>query len=96
MLAEILSWEILIPIILIVVLFGGSQIPKMARSLGSAKSEFEKGIKEGQADSDRKAAERAEAATAFPPAPPPPAAPPAATPPPTAPPAAPPPSPTIN
>ncbi|MHB8671358.1 MAG: twin-arginine translocase TatA/TatE family subunit, partial [Acidimicrobiales bacterium] len=67
MLAEILSWEILIPIILIVVLFGGTQIPNMARSLGSAKSVFEKGIKEGQADSDRKAAEQAQAATAVPP-----------------------------
>jgi TatA/E family protein of Tat protein translocase len=29
-------------------LFGSKQLPKLARSLGSAKSEFEKGIREGE------------------------------------------------
>jgi len=29
-----------------VVLFGGAAIPKLARNLGSAKNEFEKGLKE--------------------------------------------------
>ena len=31
-----------------VLLFGGTQIPKLARSLGSAKNQFEQGLKEGQ------------------------------------------------
>lgn len=35
--------EILIVVAIIAVLFGGSKIPQFARSLGSAKSEFEKG-----------------------------------------------------
>jgi sec-independent protein translocase protein TatA len=48
MLAEIFGPDLLIVIIIVaVVLFGGAAIPKLARSLGSAKTEFEKGIKEG-------------------------------------------------
>jgi Sec-independent protein translocase protein TatA len=31
-----------------VLLFGGAAIPKLARNLGSAKTEFEKGIDEGK------------------------------------------------
>ena len=38
--------EWLIPVGLIVLLFGGSQLPKLARSLGEAKKEFEKGGEE--------------------------------------------------
>ncbi len=40
-----------IPIILLVaiVIFGGAKIPELARSLGRAKSEFRKGIDEGNA-----------------------------------------------
>jgi sec-independent protein translocase protein TatA len=33
-----------------VVLFGGSQIPKLARSLGSAQSQFKKGLEEGKSE----------------------------------------------
>jgi sec-independent protein translocase protein TatA len=42
-LGEILGWEILIPLLLVALLFGGSQIPKLARSLGEASHEFRKG-----------------------------------------------------
>jgi Sec-independent protein translocase protein TatA len=31
-----------------VLIFGGAAIPKLARNLGSAKTEFEKGLKEGK------------------------------------------------
>ena len=34
-------------IVVIAVLFGGSQIPKLARNLGSAQKEFKKGLAEG-------------------------------------------------
>ena len=40
---------VIVVIVLAVVLFGGAAIPKLARSLGSAKTEFEKGVKEGGA-----------------------------------------------
>jgi len=39
--------ELIILLIIILVLFGGSKLPKLARSLGEAKKEFEKG---GDAD----------------------------------------------
>jgi sec-independent protein translocase protein TatA len=41
---------IIVVIVVVVVLFGGSQIPKLARSLGSAHSEFKKGLAEGGKD----------------------------------------------
>jgi len=52
-LAEIFGPDLIIVIIVVaVVLFGGTQIPKLARSLGSAQSEFKKGLAEGQKAGD--------------------------------------------
>jgi sec-independent protein translocase protein TatA len=49
MLGEIFGPDLLIVVIVIAVLiFGGAAIPKLARNLGSAKTEFEKGIKTGK------------------------------------------------
>jgi len=49
MLAEIFGPDlIIVVIVLVVVLFGGAAIPKLARNLGSAKTEFEKGLKAGK------------------------------------------------
>ena len=44
--------EWIIVVIVAVVLFGGSQIPKLARSLGQAQKEFKQGISEGQSEDD--------------------------------------------
>ncbi len=45
-LGEIFGPDLLIVVIVVAVLvFGGSAIPKLARNLGSAKTEFEKGLK---------------------------------------------------
>jgi sec-independent protein translocase protein TatA len=50
MLAEIFGLDgVIVIIVVAVVLFGGSQIPKLARSLGSAQTEFKKGLAEGAA-----------------------------------------------
>jgi sec-independent protein translocase protein TatA len=38
---------IVIVVVAIVLLFGGSQLPKLARGLGSASHEFKKGVEEG-------------------------------------------------
>jgi len=48
-LAELLGPDglIVIAVIVIVMLFGGSQLPKLARGLGSASHEFKKGLEEG-------------------------------------------------
>jgi sec-independent protein translocase protein TatA len=50
-LGEIIGWELLLVIGVVVLLFGGSQIPKMARGLGSAKKEFEAGLR-GESEKD--------------------------------------------
>jgi sec-independent protein translocase protein TatA len=53
MLAEIFGPDLLIVVlVVVVVLFGGAAIPKLARNLGSAKKEFEKGIKDGHEATD--------------------------------------------
>jgi sec-independent protein translocase protein TatA len=41
---EIVGWEFLLVLAVVALLFGSSQLPKLARSLGSAKKEFEKGL----------------------------------------------------
>jgi sec-independent protein translocase protein TatA len=44
--------ELWIVLIIVVVLFGASAIPKLAKSIGQAKKEFEKGIKDGDSPED--------------------------------------------
>ncbi len=59
-LAEIFGPDLIIVIIVAaIVLFGGSRIPKLARSLGSAQAEFKKGLSEGAAASEDKPADTA-------------------------------------
>ena len=49
MLADIFGPDLLIvAIVLVVLLFGGAAIPKLAKNLGSAKNQFEKGLQEGK------------------------------------------------
>ncbi len=42
--------EILIVFLIILVLFGASRLPKLARSMGQAGKEFKSGLKEGYTD----------------------------------------------
>ncbi len=42
------STELIVIVIVILVLFGASAIPKFARSLGEAKKEFTKAMKDGE------------------------------------------------
>jgi TatA/E family protein of Tat protein translocase len=46
-LGEILGPELLIVLAIVALLFGSTKLPKLARSLGSTKSEFERGLREG-------------------------------------------------
>jgi sec-independent protein translocase protein TatA len=41
---------IIVLVVVVLVLFGSTQIPKLARSLGSAQKEFKKGLDEGSSD----------------------------------------------
>lgn len=58
MLSEIIGPDILIVLVVILVLFGGSQLPKLARGLGSAQKEFKKGLEEGHPDEDDKKSQK--------------------------------------
>jgi sec-independent protein translocase protein TatA len=53
-LGEIIGWEFLLVLLVIALLFGTSKIPQLARSLGAAKREFEKGQQEGAPDEAEK------------------------------------------
>ena len=49
MLADIFGVDgIIVLIVVVVLLFGSTQLPKLARSLGSAQNEFKKGLAEGK------------------------------------------------
>lgn len=49
-LAVLGTQELLIVGIVVLVMFGGSQIPKLARNLGRAQKELQKGLAEGHAE----------------------------------------------
>jgi sec-independent protein translocase protein TatA len=53
-LGEIIGWEFLLVLLVIALLFGTAKIPQLARSLGAAKREFEKGQQEGAPDASEK------------------------------------------
>ncbi len=49
--------ELIVILIIILVIFGGSQLPKLARSLGTSAKELRKGLKDDGKD-DEKADEK--------------------------------------
>lgn len=57
MLADIFGPDglIVIAVIAVVLLFGGTQLPKLARGLGSASHEFRKGMEEGDPEASKAA-----------------------------------------
>jgi sec-independent protein translocase protein TatA len=63
-LGEIFGWEFLLVILVIALLFGSSQIPKLARSLGEASKEFKKGVEEGDSSDSAAKADEAKKDTA--------------------------------
>ena len=48
--------EMIIVLVVILVVFGGSQLPKLAKNLGKAQQEFKAGLSEGQKDGAKDAA----------------------------------------
>ena len=63
--AEIFGVDgIIILIVVVLVLFGSTQIPKLARSLGSAQKEFKKGVDHGAAEDGPRTQVAAESSSA--------------------------------
>ena len=60
-LAFLVPPEIVLLIVVGLVLFGGSQLPKLARNLGKAQQEFKQGLAEGQKSATTSDAEAAKA-----------------------------------
>ncbi len=58
MLALLDGQEWIIIAVVALLLFGGSQLPKLARSIGQAQKEFKQGLAEGTSDDDRSSTEK--------------------------------------
>lgn len=52
--------ELIVILAIIMLLFGASKIPELARSLGKAKGEFKKGIDEGEEEEAKEETEEGE------------------------------------
>jgi sec-independent protein translocase protein TatA len=55
------EWFIVLAVVLVI--FGGSQLPKLARNLGKAQKEFKDGLSEAQREGEATTATAADAAT---------------------------------
>ena len=47
--------ELIIVLLIVLLIFGGTKLPKLARSMGQAQKEFKKGLAEGAAADDDEA-----------------------------------------
>jgi len=61
------SSEMIIVLVIVLVLFGGSQLPKLAKNLGKAQKEFKDGIAEADAPKTQTDAAAAQVAATPPP-----------------------------
>lgn len=52
--------ELIIILVIILVIFGGSQLPKLARSLGTSAKELRKGLKDDDKSADKSAQPKTE------------------------------------
>ena len=50
--------EIVLILVVVLVLFGGAQLPKLAKNLGKAQKDFKDGLAEGQKSAEAKAADK--------------------------------------
>jgi sec-independent protein translocase protein TatA len=54
--------ELLIILVILLLLFGASKLPRLARSIGEAKKEFDEAVAEGKRKSDQKPTQEAASA----------------------------------
>jgi sec-independent protein translocase protein TatA len=48
------GWEILVVLFVVLLLFGSSRLPQLARGMGKSISEFKKGVSEGGKEADER------------------------------------------
>ena len=48
------EWIVVLVVVAILLLFGGTKLPQLAKALGQSKKAFKEGIDEGETDSRRK------------------------------------------
>ncbi|MEQ8438381.1 MAG: twin-arginine translocase TatA/TatE family subunit [Ilumatobacter fluminis] len=46
------SGELIVVLVIVLLVFGGSQLPKLARNLGKAQKEFKDGLADGMAEGE--------------------------------------------
>ena len=63
MLAFLEPPEMILIVVVLLVLFGGSQLPKLAKNLGKAQQEFKTGLAEGQKESEKEKTENPESSS---------------------------------
>ena len=56
-LPQVGGMELLILLVIILLFFGASRVPELARSLGKGKREFQKGVEEAKAEEEREKAD---------------------------------------
>jgi sec-independent protein translocase protein TatA len=44
--------ELIIILLIVLLIYGGAKLPKLARSMGQAQKEFKKGVSEGHKETD--------------------------------------------
>jgi len=49
--------ELIIVLVIVLLIFGSTKLPKLARSMGQASKEFKKGLEEGSSEDEKKTAE---------------------------------------
>jgi sec-independent protein translocase protein TatA len=54
--------ELIIILVIVLVLFGSTRLPKLARSMGQASKEFKKGVNESEKPSDEDKPEKEDSA----------------------------------
>ena len=52
--------EIVLILVVVLVLFGGAQLPKLAKNLGKAQKEFKEGLADGQKSAEVKPTEKSD------------------------------------
>jgi sec-independent protein translocase protein TatA len=54
MLENFQGWEIIIVLVIVLLLFGSTKLPDLARSIGASAKEFRKGLDKGMDDEESK------------------------------------------